>query len=161
MLLAYISILALTLAFAAVAHRDRRIRHAVVIQQAWGQLAPLLVRLPIALVAAGFVGELMPQALFGRWLGEASGLGGILIASVLGGLMPGGPMVTFPLVLVMERAGVGTPQLVALLTSWSCLALHRVLAFELPTLGWPFVWRRWAVTLMLAPLAGLLALWFA
>ncbi|MEX0430311.1 hypothetical protein [Spiribacter insolitus] len=157
---AYLSILALALLFAGLAHRDAHIRHGDVMHRAWKQLAPLLVRLPIALIAASFIGELIPQALFGRWLGDSSGLNGILIASLLGGIMPGGPMVTFPLILVFERAGVGVPQLIALLTSWSCFALHRVLSYELPTLGWPFVWRRWAVTLILAPLAGLLTLWF-
>ena len=160
MLFAYLSILALALVFAGVAHRDTNIRHGDVMQHAWKQLAPLLVRLPIALIAASFIGELIPQALFGRWLGDASGVPGILMSSLLGGIMPGGPIVTFPLILVLERAGVGVPQLIALLTSWSCFALHRVLSYELPTLGWPFVWRRWAVTLILAPLAGLLTLWF-
>jgi len=53
---------------------------------------------------------------------------------------------------------VGTPQLIALLTGWSCFALHRVLAYELPTLGWAFVWRRWLVSMVLGPLAGALAL---
>ncbi len=159
MVFAYLSILGLTVVLAAAAHRDVTIRHRTVMQQAWKQLAPLLMRLPVALIAASFIGELIPQALFGRWLGDASGIVGILIASVLGGILPGGPIVTFPLILVVEKAGVGTPQLIALLTGWSCFALHRVLSYELPTLGWPFVWRRWVVSLILAPLAGLLTLW--
>jgi uncharacterized membrane protein YraQ (UPF0718 family) len=159
MLFAYVSIIALLVVLASLAHRDAHIRHATVGRQAWQQIAPLLIRLPLALLAASFLAELMPQALFARWLGDASGTLGILVASAMGGLLPGGPMVAFPLILVLERAGAGTPQLIALLTAWSCLALHRVLAFELPTLGWGFVWRRWAATVALAPLAGLAAAW--
>ncbi|MQM40370.1 hypothetical protein KBTX_04419 [wastewater metagenome] len=45
-----------------------------------------------------------------------------------------------------------------MLTAWSVLALHRVLTFELPMMGWAFVWRRWLVSVMLAPLAGGLAM---
>ncbi|AGY92175.1 hypothetical protein SPICUR_06015 [Spiribacter curvatus] len=158
MLYAYLSVLALTLALGVLGHRHEHVRHRAVLQGAWQQLAPLLIRLPIALIAASFLGELIPQALFGRWLGENSGFIGILIASVLGGVLPGGPVVAFPLILVFERAGVGVPQLIALLTGWSCVALHRTLAFELPTLGWPFVWRRWLVSMILVPMAGLIAL---
>ncbi|RZU98227.1 hypothetical protein [Spiribacter vilamensis] len=159
MLYAYLSVLVLALALGVLGHRHAAVRHRTVLQGAWQQLAPLLIRLPIALIAASFIGELIPQALFGRWLGESSGIQGILIASLLGGILPGGPVVAFPLILVFERAGVGLPQLVAALTGWSCFALHRTLVFELPTLGWPFVWRRWLVSLLLAPLAGLMTLW--
>lgn len=157
MLFAYLGMLGLTIVLVLIGHRTRGVAHRPVLATGWRQLAPLLIRLPVALIAASFIGELIPQALFGEWLGASSGVVGILLASVLGGVLPGGPMVTFPLILVLERAGVGAPQLVALLTGWSCFALHRVLAYELPTLGWPFVWRRWLISLVLAPAAGLLA----
>ncbi|KAF0284111.1 MULTISPECIES: hypothetical protein [Spiribacter] len=158
MVYAYLSILGMALTLGVMGHRHSAVSHVSVIRGAWRQLAPLLIRLPIALIAASLVGELIPQALFGEWLGARSGLTGVVIASALGGILPGGPTVTFPLILVLERAGVGTPQLIALLTGWSCFALHRVLAYELPTLGWAFVWRRWLVSMVLGPLAGALAL---
>jgi uncharacterized membrane protein YraQ (UPF0718 family) len=158
MLYAYLSLLGLALTLGVMGHRHTGVRHTDVLHQAGRQLAPLMIRLPIALIAATFIGELIPQALFGEWLGERSGLTGVIIASVLGGILPGGPTATFPLILVLERAGVGLPQLIALLTGWSCFALHRVLAYEWPTLGWPFVWRRWLVSLALGPLAGTLAM---
>lgn len=158
MLLAYLSVLAVLVALVALAERRPDVEHGPAIARAWGQLRPLLLRLPVALLAASFLAELIPRQWFADLLGDASGLPGVLGASLLGGLLPGGPMVSFPLALVLFRAGVGTPQMVALLTAWSVLALHRVLAFELPTLGWNFVWRRWLVSLLLAPLAGVLAM---
>lgn len=157
MLLAYLSILLLLVALASVAERRGGGLHRAALARGWQQLRPLLVRLPPALLAASFLAALVPPAWFARTLGDASGLPGVLIASALGGLLPGGPMVSFPLALVLFRAGVGAPQMVALLTAWSVLALHRVFAFELPTLGWGFVWRRWLVSLLLPPLAGALA----
>lgn len=158
MVYAYLSILGMALILGVMGHRHTEVNHATVLHRAWRQLAPLLIRLPIALIAASFVGELIPQALFGEWLGKRSGLSGVVLASVLGGILPGGPTVTFPLILVLERAGVGIPQLIALLTGWSCFAVHRVLAYELPTLGWSFVWRRWLVSMILGPLSGALAI---
>lgn len=157
MLLAYLSVLAVLAVLVALGQRSPDVDHRDAIARGWRQLRPLLLRLPVALLAASFLAELIPRASFADRLGDASGLPGILAASLLGGLLPGGPLVSFPLALVLFRAGVGTPQMIALLTAWSVLALHRVVAFELPTLGWGFVWRRWLVSLLLAPLAGALA----
>ncbi len=158
MLIAYLTVVVLLMATALAGHRHPEVAHRQVWTLGWHQLRPLLVRLPVALVAASFLAELLPQAWFATVLGSASGITGILAASLLGGLLPGGPSVSFPLVLVLFRAGAGTPQMVALITAWSVLALHRVLAFELPMMGWSFVWRRWLVSLLLAPLAGTIAM---
>lgn len=158
MIVAYLLLGGLLLALALSAHRQPGSSHRTVLRLAWSQLAPLLLRLPVALVAASLLAELLPVHWFAAVLGQGSGLAGVLAASVLGAILPGGPMVSFPLALVLFRAGVGTPQMVALLTAWSVLAVHRVLVFELPMMGWEFVWRRWLVSLALAPLAGALAL---
>ena len=113
--------------------------------------------LPVALVAAGFLGALIPEDRVVALVGGGSGLRGILIASLIGSILPGGPMVTFPIVVVLFDAGAGMPQMVALLTSWSVLALHRVLAFEIPLVGVAFSLRRLAASLLLPPIAGLLS----
>jgi hypothetical protein len=47
--------------------------------------------------------------------------------------------------------------MVALMTAWSVLALHRVLSFELPLMGARFVMLRWIVSLPLPLIAGALA----
>ncbi|MFB4202259.1 hypothetical protein ACEZHJ_00505 [Arhodomonas sp. KWT2] len=155
---AYLTVAVLLAATAAAAHRHPGVEHRAVWRLGLHQLRPLLVRLPVAIVAASFVAELIPPEWFARVLGSSSGLPGVLLASVLGGALPGGPSVSFPLVLVLAHAGVGVPQMIAMLTAWSVLALHRVLTFELPMMGWAFVWRRWLVSVMLAPLAGGLAM---
>lgn len=158
MIVAYLLLGGLLLGLALAARKQPAGSHRLVLRGAWSQLAPLLLRLPVALVAASLLAELLPVHWFAAVLGQGSGLAGVLAASVLGAILPGGPMVSFPLALVLFRAGVGTPQMVALLTAWSVLAVHRVLVFELPMMGWEFVWRRWLVSLALAPLAGALAL---
>ena len=118
---------------------------------------PLVLRLPLALLAAGFLADLLSPQHMLHWLGADTGLQGIVIASVVGSLLPGGPMVSFPLAVVMFEAGVGYPQMIALITAWSVLAIHRVLIFELPLMGSGFVWRRLLISLPLPVLAGLMA----
>jgi hypothetical protein len=71
--------------------------------------------------------------------------------------MPGGPFVTFPLVLAFAKAGAGVPQMAALITGWSIFALHRILTWEYPVLGWRFVAIRLIAAAPLPILAGLLA----
>ena len=158
MIVAYLLLGGMLLALALTARRRPGDFHRTALRLAWSQLAPLLVRLPVALVAASLLAEVLPMDAFVAVLGEGSGFAGVLAASLLGAVLPGGPMVSFPLAMVLFRAGAGTPQMVALLTAWSVLAVHRVLIFELPMLGWSFVWQRWLASLVLAPLAGALAL---
>ncbi len=160
MTLAYVSIGLLLAGLVLLAERRGDVSHGAVVRLGWQHLRPLLARLPAALLFASFLAALIPREWIAGVLGDASGPTGILLASLLGGIMPGGPMVSFPIALVLFKAGVGMPQMVALLTGWSVLALHRVLAFELPLMGWPFVWRRLVAILVLAPAAGFLAAWW-
>ncbi|QKT05105.1 hypothetical protein HUS23_14160 [Ectothiorhodospiraceae bacterium 2226] len=118
----------------------------------------MLVRLPLALLAASILAALVPADVIGRWLGDEAGLRGILVATLVGGLLPGGPMVAFPLALVLWDAGAGMAQMVTLITAWSVIALHRVLAFEWPMLGGRFALLRLAASILLPALAGLGAL---
>lgn len=119
-----------------------------------GVLVPALA---LALLAANFAKLLIPVDLVSRWGGEASGLTGILIASVAGAILPGGPFVAFPIAVSLYETGAGLPQMVSLITAWCVIALHRILTFELPLLGARFVLLRIASSLVLAPITGLLA----
>jgi hypothetical protein len=71
--------------------------------------------------------------------------------------MPGGPIIAFPIVVALAKAGAGFPALVTFLTAWSILGLQRVFAFELPMMGPKFVLNRLMVAFVLVPLSGGLA----
>ena len=124
---------------------------------AWRYTLVIGPRIVMALLLAGILVALVPNAMIARWLGQETGLGGILLASLVGGLIPGGPIISFPIALALFKAGVGVPQLVAFLTGWSVFAIHRVIAFEIPFLGWRFAAVRFMVSFVLPPLSGLLA----
>ena len=120
-------------------------------------LIKILPIFAVALPMAAFLAELMPADAAVAWIGPESGISGILVASVAGGFMPGGPFVTFPLVLAFAKAGAGVPQMAALITGWSIFAIHRILTWEYPVLGWRFVALRLISALPLPILAGVLA----
>ncbi len=161
MISAYLTLGILLLALMGWRHRQAEPGHREIAVRGWRQMRPLLVRIPIALLAGSFLAMLIPRELVAGLLGEASGMQGILIATVLGAIMPGGPMITFPIALALIGAGTGMAQMVTLITAWSVLALHRVIAFELPALGWRLTGIRLLACLILAPLAGILTLLLA
>jgi uncharacterized membrane protein YraQ (UPF0718 family) len=118
----------------------------------------ILPRMGFAILLAGFAAVMIPGEPVGAAIGPASGVPGILLASVAGGFVPSGPIVSFPLVVVLWKAGAGLPQLVAFLTAWSVFAFHRVLIYESTMMGWRFVALRLTASLVLPVLAGLLVM---
>lgn len=120
-------------------------------------LLRMLPMFAVALPMAAILAELIPADAAMGWIGPDSGFAGIVLASAAGGFMPGGPFVTFPLVLAFAKAGAGVPQMAALITGWSVFAIHRIVTWEYPVLGWRFVALRLLAALPLPVLAGILA----
>jgi uncharacterized membrane protein YraQ (UPF0718 family) len=122
-----------------------------------GNALMMAPRMPLALIGAGFLATLLPQESIGPLIGEDSGWRGVLIASAVGGLVPSGPIVSFPLAIALVKAGAGLPQTVAFLTAWSVVALHRLIVWEIPLLGPGFAALRLSSSWFLPPLAGAIA----
>ena len=117
------------------------------------QILPMLI---FAFLIAGMVQVLLPQEMIAKWIGADSGIKGILIGTVAGGLSPGGPYVSLPIAVAMLRAGAGVGTMVAFLTGWSLWAISR-LPMEFGILGWKFTLIRLACTFFFPPIAGLIA----
>jgi uncharacterized membrane protein YraQ (UPF0718 family) len=117
------------------------------------QIIPLLV---LAFIVAGMIQVLVPVQLISRWIGAESGLRGILIGTLMGGIAPGGPYVSMPVAAGLLRVGASTGTMVAFLTSWSLWAVTR-LPLEIGIMGWRFTLIRLACTFFFPPIAGLLA----
>ena len=117
----------------------------------------MLTRMPAAMLAAGFAGALLPADLIATWMGGQSGWIGIFLASAIGIVVPSGPVLSFPIALALAKAGVGVPQLVAFLTSWSLLSITNTLAWDIPILGVRFTVARLAASVALPPLSGFLS----
>jgi uncharacterized membrane protein YraQ (UPF0718 family) len=122
------------------------------------QLGVVLPRMAAALLISGFIQVLVPHDLVRRWLGKSAGLKGVCVATGVGALTPGGPMLAFPLVIVLRNAGASTAALITFLTSWATLGFHRILMWELPLLGSNFASVRYLASIPLPFVAGAIVL---
>ncbi len=117
------------------------------------EILPLLV---FSFIVAGMVQVLVPQEFLSKWVGAESGMRGIVIGTVAGGLAPGGPYVSLPIAAGLLRSGSSVGTMVAFLTGWSLWAVSR-LPMEVGILGWKFTLIRIASTFFFPPIAGLIA----
>jgi len=117
------------------------------------QILPLLI---FAFIIAGMVQVLVPTEIISKWVGAESGIRGILIGTVVGGFMPGGPMTCLPIAAGLLRVGASVGTMVAFLTAWSLWAFSR-LPMDIAILGWQFTLIRLACTFFFPPIAGLIA----
>jgi len=118
-----------------------------------GESLPLLL---FAFIAAGMIPVLIPSEVVARWVGHESGMRGIMIGSIAGGLTPGGPFVSLPIVAGLIKSGASIGTLVAFMTGWSLIAVGR-LPLEVGILGWKLTLIRLASTFFLPPIIGWLA----
>ena len=114
---------------------------------------PLLL---IAFAAAGLMGKVLPRELLKDWLGQESGIRGLLLGTMAGAITPGGPFIQFPIVAALLKSGAGIAPMMAYITSWSLLGLNRLIAFEIPMLGWKIAGARMIASLVFPVVIGLL-----
>jgi uncharacterized membrane protein YraQ (UPF0718 family) len=117
------------------------------------QILPLVI---LAFIVAGMIQILIPQELLSKWIGKESGMRGILIGTLAGGLAPGNPYVNLPIAAGLLRSGASVGAMVAFLTGWSLWSFAR-LPIEVSIMGWKFTLIRIASTFFFPPIAGLIA----
>ncbi|HUX02143.1 MAG: permease [Phycisphaerae bacterium] len=147
---------ALALVLLAVAYWQGEGRAVEGLKSSGTMLLEILPLLVCAFVVAGLAQVLLPQQLLARWVGAESGWKGLFLGTVAGGLAPGGPYVSLPIVAALLKAGAGTGTMVAFLTGWSLWAVAR-LPMEVGILGWKFTLVRVASTFFFPPIAGWIA----
>jgi uncharacterized membrane protein YraQ (UPF0718 family) len=146
----------LAVALLVVGYTKGEGQHIVGLQSAMKMLLEILPLLVFALILAGMIQVLLPDELLSKWVGEESGIRGILIGTLAGGFMPGGPYVSLPLAAGLLRAGAGIGTMVAFVTAWSLWAVAR-LPMEVGIIGWKFTLIRLVCTFFFPPIAGVLA----
>ncbi len=119
-------------------------------------LVEVLPMLLFAFVVASMAQVLIPHEKVSVWIGKESGIRGILVGCIAGGMAPGGPYVNLPLVAGLMKAGAGIGTGVAFLTAWLIYAVGR-LPMEIGIVGLRFTIARLVSTCLFPPLAGLIA----
>jgi uncharacterized membrane protein YraQ (UPF0718 family) len=117
----------------------------------WQELLLLIA----AFLTAGFLQALIKREFITRWLGRESGLKGILLACLGGGLIPGGPYAYYPITNALLKSGAGLGVLVAFVTAKNLWSVSR-LPLEFAILGTPITIKRYLVTFLIPPLLGLI-----
>ena len=146
--------IAIPLVVYAWSRRDNSLNKGL--QLAWSTTRRNAALLIIAFVIVGYVNILSPTELVQKWIGAESGWRGLIVAEIIGMLLPGGPYVVFPLIAVLHNAGAGLGPVVAIITSWATQALITI-TFELPFMGWRFTAIRWGLGLAVPLFAGAIA----
>ena len=115
--------------------------------------------LPILLAAfliINLIQRLVPAETIEAWLSQSKGPKGHLIAWAVGFVTPGGPMIAFPLVGVLYKAGASVALLVTYVSSVLMLNMIR-LPLELGFYGFRLTALRYVSCLVLPLAAGLIA----
>ncbi len=118
----------------------------------WRNL-PLLL---LGFVIAGLAQVIIPKDLIIRWLGAEAGIKGIFIGCVVGGLVPGAPYATFPLIAALYQGGASVGGVVGFVSAWALWSVSR-LPVEMALIAPRTALIRYAVTFIMPPIAGLMA----
>jgi uncharacterized membrane protein YraQ (UPF0718 family) len=147
------AVAAILLAFAFWRGRDLPMAGLMAAGQTLWRNLPILL---LGFVVAGLVQVLVPKELISRWLGAQAGVKGVLVACVIGGLVPGSPYAVFPIVASLYRSGASLGAVVGFVSAWSLWSVSR-LPVEMALIDPKAALVRYAVTFAVPPVAGLLA----
>jgi uncharacterized membrane protein YraQ (UPF0718 family) len=153
---AVIATLALTAAV-TVFVRDGRERFLEILTDDLGLFGVMLPNVLAGCFIGAFVTLLLPRDKVAHWVGAESGIGGILIATVAGAIMPGGPFTIYPVAGAFLAAGADAGAACAFVISWTLIGYTRAIVWELPFFGLEFVSWRILFSLPLPIFAGIMA----
>jgi len=119
-------------------------------------LLPLLPLLIITFFVTGMLEVAIPRAVIREWLGTPAGWRGIVLGSILGILLPGGPYINFPIVGALFSAGASPGTVTAILSSWALLGIGTI-SFELAIAGLRFTIARLSLCFWVPIATGFIA----
>lgn len=156
MIAAFLVLLLMALGLGVVAYRqgEGALRQGVTgAGRMFVSLIPLLV---LAFLLAGLIQVALPPEVITSWLGEESGFRGVLIGTVAGALITGGPYVSFPIIAAIFDSGAGIGTTVALISGWAMLGLGQI-PFEVSLIGPRFTLIRVTTVFFVPFVAGMAA----
>jgi len=122
----------------------------------WNTVQRNLLLLILGFALAGLAQVLVPRQLIVHWLGDQAGFRGILIGCIAGGVVPGAPYATFPLIASLYESGASMGAVVGFVSAWALWSVAR-LPIEMALVNPRPALIRYAVTFVVPPIAGLLA----
>ncbi|MEM6382186.1 MAG: permease [Pseudomonadota bacterium] len=126
----------------------------------WDDILLWLTILPKVIggvLVAAFLRVLLPKEVVARWIGERSGLKGLVVATLAGATIPGGPFTIFPIATSLYLSGADRGSTIAFITAWLTVGINRAIVWELSFFGTEFVIVRTLVSLPVPILCGVAA----
>jgi uncharacterized membrane protein YraQ (UPF0718 family) len=137
--------------------RDGAAKTLAILSNDLGLFGGMLPKMMAGCLVSAFVTRLLPREVVARLVGTESGLLGLLIATVMGAALPGGPLTIYPVAGAFLVLGADAGTAIAFITAWNMLGYNRALIWEMPFFGGDFVFWRIVVALPLPFVAGALA----
>ena len=145
------------IAGAVVYVRDGAARFTSILSSDLSLFGSMLPKMAAGCLVSAFVTRLLPREVVARLVGTESGMLGLLIATLMGAALPGGPLTIYPVAGAFLVLGADAGTAIAFITAWNLLGYNRALIWEMPFFGSDFVFWRIIVALPLPFLAGALA----
>lgn len=114
----------------------------------WSFFLEMLYILPAVLILMGLFAVWVSRDLVVKYLGDGSGIGGLVLSMVLGALPTGPLYVAFPMGRMLLRKGARVANVMAFLSAWACIKIPQELV-ELQFMGWRFAATRLLLTALL------------
>ena len=152
-----IAVLAYHVGGGGVSSATARTRFLAILVEDLGLFGVMIPKVLAGCLIGAFVTLLLPRETVARWVGAESGFGGIVIATIAGAILPGGPFTIYPVAAAFLAVGADVGAACAFVVAWSLLGYTRAIVWELPFFGLDFVTWRIIVSLPLPIIAGLSA----
>ena len=137
--------------------RDGSARFTAILTNDLGLFVSMLPKMAAGCLVSAFVTRLLPREVVARLVGTESGMLGLLIATLMGAALPGGPLTIYPVAGAFLALGADAGTAIAFITAWNLLGYNRALIWEMPFFGSDFVFWRVLVAVPLPFVAGALA----
>ncbi len=133
-------------------------RRSAVVSASWSFFLEMAAILPAVMVMMGLFMVFVPKDTVVKYLGESSGIKGLLLALFLGALPTGPLYVAFPLAAALLKKGTRISNVIVFLSAWACIKLPQEMV-EFQFLGPRFMVTRLILTAVFVLAMGLFIEW--
>lgn len=132
------------------------VSRAILMEDFW-LFATILPKVMLGCLIGALIRQLLARETIERYIGEGSGLTGLIIAGTIGMLFPAGPFTIFPLAVILLASGADRGAVIAFISAWLLVGINRAIIWEVPFFGTDIVLFRSMISLPMPILLGVLA----
>ncbi|WP_136688064.1 permease [Halorhabdus amylolytica] len=91
-----------------------------------GTFVQMFTLILASLLIASAIETLLPRDALAGLIGDGAGARGVILSGLIGGLLPGGPYATYPIIRGVADRGASYPAMLMMLIGYSLIGLGRV-----------------------------------